>query len=204
MHHNNEPSQNNHPSHQPSANDDLWSDEFVDEMDCLSHFTLCLIADAVKTPSLELFLQQTAADPLVCRILLTRDAGEPYSHAITMSKAAGLASTNAQIEASEKEAVYAATLIARVGAAITTGTCAHRLHRRWRYLRETALVCLARSDPANGLVMRLALGLGRDMDVNMDRNPGQDITRCARLQSAVHLAWIQANAWEDKHPLALE
>lgn len=147
MHH------NHNPSHRPSANDDSLSDEFTAALDRLSRFTLHLIVDAVKTPSLKVFLHQTTADPQVRRILLTRASGQACSHAIIMGRAAWLAITNTQIEASEKEAVYAATLIARVGVMIETvgrqqrpaDACAHGLHRRWRYLRETALKCLDRN-----------------------------------------------------------
>ena len=207
---------------------DSFRDELAIELDRLSRFTLHLIVDAVITPSLRVFLQQTTTDPQVRRILLTRDAGQPCSHAIMMGRAGLLASTNPQIEDSEKEVVYAATLIARVGAMIETGArqqrlagaCAHGLHRRWRYLLEAALKCLTRSDAEHGLTMRLALGLGRNMDVDVIMDPGQAhgqdqdqaITRCARLQTAVQLAWIQAVARGDKRqlppprrsPLALE
>ena len=184
---------------------DSFRDELAIELDRLSRFTLHLIVDAVITPSLRVFLNQTTADPQVRRIILARDAGQACSNAMMMGRAGLLVSTNPQIEASEKEAVYAATLIARVGAMIETGA---------RQQRPVG----ARSDAEHGLTMRLALGLGQTVDVNIDpaqvhgQDSGQAITRYARLQTAVQLAWIQAIAREDKRqlppprssPLALE
>lgn len=161
----------------------------------LLHMTLA----RVQTSSLRQFLDQMMGDPLLRQIVIARHSGS--FNVAMMGRAAYRAMGNAQVHAHEKNAVFTAALIARLGdmahAWVRQGVnpeagswsspgSAPELQRRWQYFLRSAWRGLQSSDPHNAELVGQALGLAAPEAVDDLHGAG------ARLQTAVSLGWTQA------------
>jgi hypothetical protein len=161
----------------------------------LLHMTLA----RVQTSSLRQFLHQITGDPLLRQIVIARHSG--CFNVAMMGRAAHRAMANAQVHAHEKNAVFTAALIARLGdmahawvqQGVPSGAwnwtgpgSAPELQRRWQYFLGSAWRGLQSSDPQNAALVGQALGLAAPEGADDLHGAG------ARLQTAVSLGWTQA------------
>jgi hypothetical protein len=164
--------------------------------DQLGNRLLGLALEGLPSRSLQRFAGAIAGDPPLRQVLVSQRGG--CYHAALMQQAASVAAAHPQVEAFEREAVYAATLLVRVpdlvrayeedhgralpGAAPHAGGRA----RRWDFLLPPALRRLRLSDPKQAGVVYLALGGTepvRISDLHSDRLP-----------VVVRQAWAQVEA----------
>ena len=153
----------------------------------------------VPATSLRQFLDQITGDPALRQIVIARHSGS--FNVAMMGRAAYRAMGNAQVHAHEKNAVFTAALIARLGdmahAWVRQGVnpeagswsspgSAPELQRRWQYFLRSAWRGLQSSDPHNAELVGQALGLAAPEAVDDLHGAG------ARLQTAVSLGWTQA------------
>jgi|CXWL01.1.fsa_nt_gi hypothetical protein len=150
----------------------------------------------VRTSSLRQFLLELLADIALRKRLLLRSAD--YDPVALMILAADHARANPQIALREKEALYTATLVARLPDLLWESAClvessnlldGPELVIRLGIALRSALNQLETRDPANGWLVRNAVGLG----VREDQNDHK-AWHAARLQAVVALAWSQAGA----------
>ena len=161
----------------------------------LLHMTLA----RVQTRTLRQFLNQIMGDPLLRQIVIARHSGS--FNVAMMGRAAYRAMGNAQVHAHEKNAVFTAALIARLGdmahAWVQQGVhpgagnwpgpgSGPELQRRWQYFLSCAWRGLQSSDPQNAALVGQALGLAASEAADDLHGAG------ARLQTAVSLGWTQA------------
>lgn len=150
----------------------------------------------LRSPSLRQFLLVLLADIALRKRLLLRSAD--HDPVALMTAAANYASANPQINLREKEALYTATLVARLPDLLWESAClvespnlldGPELVIRLGTALRSALNQLETRDPANGWLVRNAVGLGVREDQN-DPNAWHAV----RLQAVVALAWSRAGA----------
>lgn len=150
----------------------------------------------LRSQSLRQFLLVLLADIALRKRLLLRSAD--HDPLALMTAAANYASANPQITLREKEALYTATLVARLPDLLWESAClvespnlldGPELVIRLGTALRSALNQLETRDPANGWLVRNAVGLG----VREDQNDHK-AWHAARLQAVVALAWSQAGA----------
>jgi hypothetical protein len=150
---------------------------------------LLMAMDQLSTSSLRQFLHQVTGDPLIAQLVIAQQAG--VYNVCLMRRSARRAAGSTSVHPDEKDAVFAAALVARLGdlaeALARQGAGLSvplpELHRRWRYLLGVALRRLAAEDAPNACVVRLALGCPMP-----DEGRAAD---SARLQTVVALAWAE-------------
>ena len=150
----------------------------------------------LRSHSLRQFLLVLLADIALRKRLLLR--GADHDPLALMTAAANYASTNPQITPREREALYTATLLARLPDLLWESAClvespnlldGPELISRLGIALRSALNQLETRDPANGWLVRNAVGLG----VSEDQNDPK-AWHAARLQAVVALAWSRAGA----------
>lgn len=150
----------------------------------------------LRSQSLRQFLLVLLADIALRKRLLLRSAD--HDPLALMRAAANFASANPQIPPREKEALYTATLVARLPDLLWESAClvespnlldGPELVIRLGTALRSALNQLETRDPANGWLVRNAVALS----VLEDQNDPK-AWHAARLQAVVALAWSQAGA----------
>ena len=160
---------------------------------------LQITLDQRSTLSLRQFLHQIAGDPVIGQVIIARQAGD--YNVCWMRRSACRAACNQAVYEEERDAVYAAAFVARLGdmaaalpdIGVRATTPAPEVERRWRYLVDAALRRLQAQDAPRASLMRLALGCPMPDDGSAEDG--------ARLQTAVNLAWIQMCARFPDYPL---
>lgn len=150
---------------------------------------LLMTMDQLSIPSLRQFLHQMTGDPVIAQLVIAQQAG--VYNVCLMRRSARRAAGSTAVHPDEKDAVFAAALVARLGdlaealARQRTGLAVSlpELHRRCRYLLGVALRRLEAEDAPNACVIRLALGCPMP-----DEGRAAD---SARLQTVVALAWAE-------------
>ena len=160
---------------------------------------LQITLDQLSTLSLRQFLHQIAGDPVIGQVIIARQAGD--FNVCWMRRSACRAARNQAVYKEERDAVFAAAFVARLGdmaASLPDNGCrattpAPEVERRWRYLVDAALRRLQDVDAPNASLIRLALGCPLPDDGSTEDG--------ARLQTAVNLAWTQMCARFPDYPL---
>lgn len=167
--------------------------------DRIGNRMLGLALEAISCRSLRQFVDTLAGDPPLRQVLISRHGGR--YHSSVMQQAATAATRHPRLRKHELDAVYAATLIARVpdmisayaaehcpapvGSALEAPLVAH-LARRCDFFTHAALRRLRISDPVQAAVVFDALGWtepARLNDLHSDR-----------LASIVRESWRSAEA----------
>lgn len=153
---------------------------------------LLMTIDQLSTSSLRQFLHQVTGDPVIGQVVIAQHAGVYNVYNVCMMRrSARWAANNEAVYDDEREAVFAAAFVARLGdiaAALAdngggASTPAPEVYRRWRYLVGVAMRHLQSEDGPNGSLIRLALGCPMPDDGSAEDS--------ARLQTVVTLAWTE-------------
>ena len=150
---------------------------------------LLMTIDQVPRLSLRRFLHQVTGDPVIGQIVVAQQAG--VYNVCLLRRSARRAAGKASVQPDERDAVFAAAFVARLGDMAdalarqwrSLATPAPELHRRWHYLLGVALRRLQAEDAPNACLLQLALGCPMP-------DEGRAVAS-ARLQTAVSLAWTE-------------